>query len=155
MVVSLSMFLSQGCARTGTERYLTRESGPEWKLGTGTANNPDRNGSARNASKPGPERNRTVYRNASQVCRKVVVVRRSSSLCPSACSPGLGLLGSPRLASASLALPAPATTAAALRAPAAEGGRAVVARCRQGERGRCEARQAKQAKAWRASRPQK
>ena len=29
---------------------------------------------------------------------------------------GLGLLGSPRLASASLALPAPATTAAALRA---------------------------------------
>jgi hypothetical protein len=32
------------------------------------------------------------------------------------CAPGLGLLGSPRLASASLALPAPATTAAALRA---------------------------------------
>ena len=31
-------------------------------------------------------------------------------------APGLGLLGSPRLASASLALPAPATTAAALRA---------------------------------------
>ena len=53
-------------------------------------------------------------------------------------APGLGLLGSPRLASASLALPAPATTAAALRA--AEGGRAVVARCRQGERGRSEAR---------------
>ena len=31
-------------------------------------------------------------------------------------APGLGVLGSPRLASASLALPAPATTAAALRA---------------------------------------
>ena len=31
-------------------------------------------------------------------------------------APGLALLGSPRLASASLALPAPATTAAALRA---------------------------------------
>ena len=31
-------------------------------------------------------------------------------------APGLGLLGSRRLASASLALPAPATTAAALRA---------------------------------------
>ena len=38
-------------------------------------------------------------------------------MCGSACSPGLGLLGSPRLASASLALPAPATTAAALRRP--------------------------------------
>ena len=45
-----------------------------------------------------------------------VVVRRSSSLSGSACSPGLGLLGSPRLASASLALPARATTAAALHA---------------------------------------
>ena len=56
-------------------------------------------------------------------------------------APGLGLLGSPHLASASLALPAPATTAAALRTrPAAESGRAVVARCMQGERGRSEAR---------------
>ena len=32
-------------------------------------------------------------------------------------APGLGLLGSPRLASASLALPAPATTAAAEGSP--------------------------------------
>ena len=70
-----------------------------------------------------------------------------------ACMFGLGLLGLPRLGSASLALPAPATTAAALRAarpPKAAG--LLLLRCRQGERGRSEARKAKHAKASQAIR---
>ena len=108
----------QGCAGTGTELYLAQESGPERKFGTGTPNNPDRNGSDRNASKCGPERNGTVYRKfvarSSQGRRNFVAT--SSSLCGSAFSAGLGLFGLPRLGSASLALPAPAATAAALRA---------------------------------------
>ena len=65
-----------------------------------------------------------------------------------ACLPGLGLLGYLRLVPASLALPAPATTTAARSATTAV---VVVAWCRQGERGRYEARIAKQAKARQAS----
>ena len=65
----------------------------------------------------------------------VVVRRLVASLCGSAHSPGLGLLGSPCLASAALASPAPSNSSASRRP-------ADVERCRQGEQD--EARQAKQ-----------